>query len=210
MVPDRSGRCASPAAMMSPSSRWELAKMTSRINTRRARLGTAFVALAIGLGRSQRRRPRLHAAAELPRPSGAAQPAPARHDRPPLRADDATSSSPNDKVADVQVSSATSSNVFGKGRGETTVTRRARTARSSTAQRRVGQNLGSIEEMLRAAMPEATSASRRSDRSASSDRNRLFPEDAEQAQRLVQASIVGEGNAGRVSRHRSQRRSRST
>ena len=42
--------CVSPAAIMSPSFRWELAKMTSRPRSRRARLGTAFAALAIGLG----------------------------------------------------------------------------------------------------------------------------------------------------------------
>ena len=46
----RSGRCASLAATLSPSFRWELVKMTS-INIRRhARLGTALAALAIGLG----------------------------------------------------------------------------------------------------------------------------------------------------------------
>ena len=48
--------CASLAAILSPSFRWEHAKMTSRNITRRARLGTALAALAIGLAHGCRLR----------------------------------------------------------------------------------------------------------------------------------------------------------
>ena len=55
--PDRS--FASLAAIKSPSFRWELAKMKTRNITRRARLGTALAALAIGARHGRAPPPRL-------------------------------------------------------------------------------------------------------------------------------------------------------
>ena len=56
---------ASLAAIMSPSFRWELANMKTRNITRRARLGTALAALAIGLGAVARAGPGHGSAAAL-------------------------------------------------------------------------------------------------------------------------------------------------
>ncbi|QIK77716.1 type II and III secretion system protein family protein [Sphingomonas piscis] len=99
----------------------------------------------------------------------------------------------NDGVADVQVKSSTQLYVFGKGRGETTIyatTKSGRTIYAATV--RVGNNLGSVDEMLRLAMPEA-------DVRVTPMNNLLLltgtvasPDDVAEAQRLVQA-YIGEG-----------------
>jgi len=99
----------------------------------------------------------------------------------------------NDAIADVQVRSSTQLYIFGKGAGETTVYATGKGGRVVYAANvRVGNNIGSLQEMLHLAMPEA--------RIQATPMNNLVlltgtvasPEDVEEAQRLVQA-YVGEG-----------------
>jgi pilus assembly protein CpaC len=99
----------------------------------------------------------------------------------------------NDAVADVQVRSSTQLYVFAKGRGETTVYATGRGGQVVySANVRVGNNISSVDEMLRLAMPDAAIE-------ATSMNNLVLltgtvgaPTDVEEAQRLVQA-YVGEG-----------------
>ena len=166
--------------------------MTCRSKTRRARLGTAFVALAIGLGTVAAPAP---AAAQ----SSAARPSETLN----LSAGTGTLvrlSGPmsdvfvaDDKVADVQVRSATQLYVFGKGRGETTVYATGKNGRTVYAANvRVGNNLGSLEEMLQLAMPEASIRATPMNNLVLLTGTVSSPTDVEEAGRLVQA-YVGEG-----------------
>ena len=166
--------------------------MTSRSSIRRARLGTAIAALAIGLGT-------LAAPAPAAAQSMAARPSETLN----LSAGTGTLvrlSAPmtdvfvaNDSVADVQVRSATQLYVFGKGRGETTVYATGRSGRVVYAANvRVGNNLGSVDEMLHLAMPEATIQATPMNNLVLLTGTVANPTDVEEAQRLVQA-YVGEG-----------------
>ena len=99
----------------------------------------------------------------------------------------------NDTIADVQVRSPTQIYIFGRAAGNTTVYATDRAGRVVySANVRVGQNLGSVDQMLELAMPNA-------DIRASTMNNMVLltgtvasPSEAEEAQRLVQA-FVGEG-----------------
>lgn len=63
----------------------------------------------------------------------------------------------DDKVADVQVRSSNQLYVFGKAKGETTVYATDKTGRVVfSANVRVGNNLSSVDDMLRLAMPDAS------------------------------------------------------
>ena len=142
--------------------------MTSRSKTRRARLGTAFVALAIGLGTVAASAPAAAQSSRSYRPSQrSAAVGRRRSDDPPAaqccgrvdleprRLPTSTSRTPS------QI------NLFGKEFGEATVI--ATAADGSVvygANVRVSQNLRSINEVLRAAMPESEHPrhDRRSDR----------------------------------------------
>jgi pilus assembly protein CpaC len=166
--------------------------MTSRIKKSRARLGTAFVALAIGLGT-------VAAPTSAAAQSGAARPSETLN----LSAGTGTLvrlSGPmsdvfiaDDKVADVQVRSSTQLYIFGKGRGETTVYATGKNGRTVYAANvRVGNNLGSVEEMLNLAMPEATIRATPMNNLVLLTGTVASPTDVEEASRLVQA-YVGEG-----------------
>jgi len=99
----------------------------------------------------------------------------------------------NDSVADVQVRSPTQLYVFGRAAGTTTVYATDRAGRVIySANVRVGQNLGSVDELLDLAMPDA-------DIQATPLAGMVLltgtvgqPSDAAEAERLVQ-SFVGEG-----------------
>ena len=102
----------------------------------------------------------------------------------------------NDAIADVQVKSARQLYVFGKAGGETTVY--ASNAAGDviwSANVRVGSNIDSVDQMLRMAMPDAKIA-------VSTMGTGTFlltgtvaaPEDAAEAQRLVQAFVGKEAN----------------
>ena len=99
----------------------------------------------------------------------------------------------NDSVADVQVRSNTSVYIFGKAAGQTTVYATDRSGRVIySASVRVGQNLASVDEMLDLAMPEAEIRATPMSGMVLLTGTVAAPEDAEEAQRLVQA-FVGEG-----------------
>ncbi|HVM36941.1 MAG TPA: type II and III secretion system protein family protein [Sphingomicrobium sp.] len=165
--------------------------MTTRNILCRARLGTACAALALGLG--------MAAPATALAQSGAARPSET------LNLSQGTGTlvrlaSPmtdvfvaNDAVADVQVRSPTQLYVFGKGRGETTIYATGKDGRVVYgANVRVGNNISSLEEMLRVAMPEASIQATPMNNLVLLTGTVGAPTDVEEAQRLVQA-YVGDG-----------------
>jgi len=131
--------------------------MTSKSLRSHARLGTALAALALGLGSVAASAP-----ASAQRPAGTYRPSQqvllslgeGQLVRLPSNAADVWTSNP--EVADVYVSSPRQINLFGKTAGEATVI--ATGANGSvvySANVRVSQNLTSVDEVLRAAMPES-------------------------------------------------------
>jgi pilus assembly protein CpaC len=107
----------------------------------------------------------------------------------------------NDAIADVQVRSPSQIYIFGKTQGSTTVYATDRTGRVVySANVRVGQNLGSVDEMLNLAMPEAQIRATPMNGLVLLTGTVAQPEDAAEAERLVQ-SFVGQ-NTQVVSRLR--------
>lgn len=102
----------------------------------------------------------------------------------------------NETVADVQVKSQRQLYVFGKAGGETTVY--ASNARGDvifSANIRVGSNIGSIDQMLALAMPEAkVSVATMGTNTVLLTGTVAAPEDASEAERLVQAFLGEEAN----------------
>ena len=96
----------------------------------------------------------------------------------------------NEAVADVQVRSATQIYVFGKAAGETSVFATNRAGKilfSSNV--RVGQNIASVGEMLRLAMPEAQVQATPMNGMVLLTGTVAAPTDVEEAGRLVQAFV---------------------
>jgi pilus assembly protein CpaC len=130
--------------------------MTSRSKTRRVRLGTAFVALAIGLGTVAASAPAAAQSSRSYRPNQEVQLSVGEGQmiRLPRNVADVWTSNPT--VADVHVTNPKQINLFGKEFGEATVI--ATAADGSVvygANVRVSQNLPSINEVMRAAMPDS-------------------------------------------------------
>jgi pilus assembly protein CpaC len=99
----------------------------------------------------------------------------------------------NSGIADVQVRSANQLYIFGKSGGETTVYATDRAGRTVySANVRVGTNIGSIDELLRIAMPDAQIEARPVNGMVLLTGTVKAPTDVEEANRLVQA-YVGEG-----------------
>ena len=166
--------------------------MTSRNITRRARLGTAFAALAIGLGTVPGSVPAL-AQQTAARPSETLNLSQGTGAMVRLSAPMSDVFVANDTIADVQVRSATQLYVFGKGRGETTVYATGKNGRVVYAANvRVGNNISSVDEMLGLAMPEASIRATPMNNLVLLTGTVASPTDVEEAQRLVQA-YVGEG-----------------
>ncbi|MCH8615089.1 type II and III secretion system protein family protein [Sphingomonas sp. SM33] len=166
--------------------------MTSRYNHRRARLGTAFAALAIGLGTIAAPAPATAQAAAA-RPSETLNLSAGTGTLVRLSAPMTDVFVANDAVADIQVRSSTQLYVFGKGKGETTVYATGKNGRVVYAANvRVGNNLGSVSEMLHLAMPEASIQATPMNNLVLLTGTVAQPTDVEEAQRLVQA-YVGEG-----------------
>ncbi|MBX7483242.1 type II and III secretion system protein family protein [Qipengyuania qiaonensis] len=102
----------------------------------------------------------------------------------------------DDKIADVQVKSQRQLYVFGKAGGETTIYASNNAGDIVwSANVRVGSNIGSIDQLLALAMPEANISV------ATMGSNVILltgtvaaPEDAEEAQRLVEAFVGAESN----------------
>jgi pilus assembly protein CpaC len=98
----------------------------------------------------------------------------------------------NDAVADVQVRSANQIYIFAKSGGETTVFATDRAGRTVySANVRVGTNIGSVSELLRAAMPEAQITARPINGTVLLTGTVAAPDDVAEATRIVQA-YVGE------------------
>jgi pilus assembly protein CpaC len=102
----------------------------------------------------------------------------------------------NDQVADVQIKSQRQLYVFGRGGGETTVY--ASNAAGDvifSANIRVGNNIGSIDQMLALAMPEArVNVATMGVNTVLLTGTVAAPEDAAEAERLVQAYLGEEAN----------------
>ncbi|WP_265570445.1 type II and III secretion system protein family protein [Sphingomicrobium nitratireducens] len=99
----------------------------------------------------------------------------------------------NDAIADVQVRSNRQIYIFGKNAGETTVYATGAGGNVVySAKVRVGNNVSSIDEMLRLAMPEASIVATPMNNLMLLTGTVADPDDASTAQRLVQA-YVGEG-----------------
>jgi pilus assembly protein CpaC len=99
----------------------------------------------------------------------------------------------NDSIADVQVRSSTQLYIFGKSAGETTVYATDKSGRVVYAANvRVGTNAGSVGEMLRMAMPEASIQATPMNNLVLLTGVASSPDDAAEAARLVQA-YVGDG-----------------
>ena len=96
----------------------------------------------------------------------------------------------NDQIADIQVRSSTQLYVFGKTSGETTIYATDKSGRVVYAANvRVGTNAGSVGEMLRMAMPEANIQATPMNNLVLLTGTVASPEDAAEAQRLVQAYV---------------------
>ena len=160
--------------------------------TRRARLGTALAALAVALGT-------VSAAAPAAAQSRTAQPSETLN----LSAGTGTLvrlSEPmsdvfvaKDTVADVQVRSSTQLYVFGKSMGETTIYATTKSGRVVYAANiRVANNVGSLNEMLHLAMPEARIHATPMNNLVLLTGSVASPDDVEVAQRLVE-NYVGQG-----------------
>jgi pilus assembly protein CpaC len=96
----------------------------------------------------------------------------------------------NEGIADVQVRSPNQIFIFGKGPGETTVfatDRSGRTVYSTNVS--VGTNIGSVDELLRAAMPDAQIVARTMNGMVLMTGTVAAPADVEEASRLVQAFV---------------------
>jgi len=99
----------------------------------------------------------------------------------------------NDAIADVQVRSANQIYVFGKAAGETTIYATNNAGKVVySANVRVGTNIGSIDEMLRAAMPDAQIQTIPMNGSILLTGTVAAPADVEDAARLAEA-YLGEG-----------------
>ena len=166
--------------------------MTSISIRRRAGLGTALAALAMGLGTvavatpavAQSRTAKPSETLTLSQNAGSMV-------RTSAPMTDLFVADPS--IADVQVRSSTQLYIFGKSSGETTVYATDKAGRVVYAANvRVGTNLGSVGEMLHLAMPEANIQATPMNNLVLLTGTVAAPEDVEEAQRLVQA-YVGAG-----------------
>ena len=166
--------------------------MTSLFIRRHARLGTALAALALGLGSVSVASPAFAQPASA-RPSETLNLSKGTGTLVRLSAAMSDVFVANDQIADVQVRSSRQLYVFGKTAGETTVYATDKSGRVVYAANiRVGNNLGSLDEMLRLAMPEAAIQATPMNNLVLLTGTVSSPTDVEEAQRLVQA-YVGEG-----------------
>jgi pilus assembly protein CpaC len=166
--------------------------MNTQAIIRRARLGTAFAALALAIGT-------VGAAAPAAAQPTAAKPAEtlnlSKGTGTLVRLSEPMSDVfvANDTIADVQVRSSSQLYVFGKAAGETTVYATSKGGRVVYAANvRVGNNISSVGEMLHLAMPDATIQAMPMNNLVLLTGTVANPEDVAEAQRLTQA-YVGDG-----------------
>ena len=166
--------------------------MTSTNIRNRARLGTALAALALGLTSVAAAAPAI-AGPVAARPSETLNLSQGTGTLVRLSAPMTDVFVANDQIADVQVRSSTQLYVFGKRSGETTIyatTAGGRVAYAANV--RVGSNTGSLDEMMRLAMPDAAIQVTPMNNLILLTGTVASPGDVEEAQRLVQA-YVGTG-----------------
>ena len=131
--------------------------MNSITIRRRARLGTALAAMAISLGTVAVAAPAPAAAAQSARPSETLNLSQNTGTLVRLSSPMSDLFVANDAIADVQVRSPTQLYIFGKSaRRDHGLCHRQVGPRVYAANVRVGTNIGSVDEMLRLAMPEAS------------------------------------------------------
>jgi len=131
--------------------------MTSRNITRRARLGTALAALAIGFAPVAVSSPAYAQSQPSYRPSGQVMLSVGEGQMVKMSRSIADVWVSNPAVADVHVTNARQLNLFGKENGEATVIATAKDGSVVYATNvRVGQNITSMNDMLRVAMPDSS------------------------------------------------------
>jgi pilus assembly protein CpaC len=177
--------------------------MKTRNNSCRARLGTAFVALAIGLGTVATSAPAY--AAPVPstyKPSRQVLLSVGEGQMVNLPRSVTSVWTSNPEIADIYVQSPRQISVFGKAFGEATVI--ATAADGSVvygANVRVSQNISSINEVLRAAMPDSNISVMSVGQTAVINGTVASPEDAAQAEMLVRTILnpgIKEGEAVKI------------
>lgn len=162
--------------------------MICRSKTRRARLGSAFVALAIGLGTVATSAPA--AAQSTYRPTSQVLLSVGEGEMVRLRSNVADVWTSNPAVADVHVTNARQINLFGKEAGEATVIATAANGSVVYATNvRVSQNISSVDEVLRAAMPNSNIRVMNVGQVAVLTGTVASPEESAQAAQLVQAVL---------------------
>jgi pilus assembly protein CpaC len=163
--------------------------MTSISIRRRARLGTALAALAMSIGTVAVATP-AEAQSRAARPSETLTLSQNTGTLVRLSAPMTDVFIANDGIADIQVRSSTQLYVFGKAAGETTLYATDKSGRVVYAANvRVGTNAGSVGEMLRLAMPEASIQATPMNNLVLLTGTVASPQDVEEAQRLVQAYV---------------------
>ena len=165
--------------------------MTSSNITRRARLGTALAALAIGLGTVAGSTPALAQSAQRTyRPSGQVLLSVGEGQMVNLSRNVADVWVSNPTVADVHVTNARQLNLYGKDGGEATVIATAADGTVVYATNvRVGQNITSMNGMLRVAMPDSNITVTNVGQMAVINGTVASPEDATQAEALVRSLL---------------------
>ena len=164
--------------------------MTSNNIRRHARLGTALAALAVSLGTVAVAVPSVAVAAQSSRPSETLTLSQNTGTLVRLSSPMSDVFVANDSIADIQVRSSTQLYVFGKGPGETTIYATDKAGRVVySANVRVGNNVGSVGEMLRLAMPEASIQATPMNNLVLLTGTVSSPDDVSEAQRLVQAYV---------------------
>jgi pilus assembly protein CpaC len=165
--------------------------MTSSNIRRNARLGTALAALALGFGSAVVATP---AAAQRPagtfKPSGTVMLSVGEGQMVSLPQSIADVWTSNPLVADVHVTNSRQINLFGKEAGEATViATSASGAVVYSTNVRVGQNITSVDEMLKAAMPESNISITNVGQMAVINGTVASPDDSAQAEMLVKAML---------------------
>src|SRR3982751_2860254 len=180
--------------MKSPLFQRELAKMKSNNIMRRARLRTGIAAIAVGIAVASASTPAIAQpkafASGSYRPSNRVLLSVGEGQVVNLPRGVSSVWTSNPKVADVYVNSARQINVFGKDAGEATVI--ATAADGSIvygANVHVNQNLSSINDILRQAMPESNINVTTVGQVAVINGTVASPDDAAQAQELVRAML---------------------
>ena len=164
--------------------------MTSRNITRRARLGTALAALAMGLAPIAGSSPAAAQSQPSYRPSGQVMLSVGEGQMVKLSRSIADVWVSNPGVADVHVTNARQLNVFGKENGEATVIATAKDGSVVYATNvRVGQNITSMNDMLRIAMPDSNISVTNVGQMAVINGTVASPLDAEQAEQIVRSML---------------------